>query len=261
MTVFKYHVFAIVLLLIISGKTFSQSEVFEDGEELYYEVNYSFINIGWIKFNAERELGKPDVYDCKAVMKSSEGLPFVTVNYEFHSVIEAKDGNVKPLKFTAYEFKDEKRSVLTYDYNYDSGFVDIKKIGFDGQQEVNKRIMTNTQFQDGLSIFYYARYAFDKSQTVNIPVIMYVDSAMMKIDFDTKATDVIMSGVKYDVSSVYLEGFAYFTAVFGLTGDFSGYFSNDAARIPLEAKLKVKIGNISVELKSWKRKNWTPPVY
>jgi hypothetical protein len=261
MTIIKYHVFAIVLLLVMSGKTFSQLEALEDGEELYYEVNYSFINIGWIKFNADRVMGKPNVFNCKAVMKSNDALPFVTVNYEFLSTMEIKDGTIRPLKFTAYEYKNDKRSVLTYDFNYDSAFVDITKIGYDGAQEINKRIKSSTRFQDGLSVFYYARYAFDKTQTVNVPVIMYVDTAQMKIDFDMKATDASISEIKYDVSSVYLEGFAYFTAVFGLTGDFSGYFSNDAARVPLKAKLQVKIGSISVELKSWKRGNWKAPQF
>lgn len=261
MTSIKYSVFAIVLLLILSGKTFSQLEVFEDGEELYYEVNYSFINIGWIKFNVERVLGKLNTFNCKAVMKSNDALPFVTVNYEFQSTLEAKDGVLKPIHFTAYEYKNDKKNSLTYEFNYDSGYVDIKKIGYNGSIEVEKRLWTRTLFQDGLSIFYYSRYGFTKTQSVYIPVLMHVDSAMMKIDFDTKNTDVRLSDINYDVSSVYLDGFSYFTAVFGLTGEFSGWFSNDDARIPLKANLEVKIGRVTVELKSWKRKNWKPAIF
>jgi hypothetical protein len=212
-------------------------EVFEDGEELYYEVNYSFINIGWVKFNTERQTGKSNVYNCKAVMKSNDAMPFVYVNYEFYSTVEVRDGNVVPLKFTAYEFnRDNKKSTLTYNFNYDSGFVYINKIGYEGQTEVDKRINSSTLF-------------------------MHIDSAMMKIDFNTAKTDVSIDNVDYDISSVYLEGYSYFTAVFGLTGDFSGWFSNDAARVPLKAKLKVKIGNVTLELKSWKRKSWKPPQF
>ena len=65
----------------------------------------------------------------------------------------------------------------------------------------------------------------------------------------------------YDISSNFVDGVSYFKAVFGLTGDFSGWFSNDAAHIPLKAKLEVEIGNVTLELKSWKRKNWSPPKY
>jgi len=261
MTSLKYWIFALVLLLSTGSKTFSQSEVFDDGEELYYEVQYTFLNIGWLKFNTDRVLGKSNVFNCKAVMKSNDGLPFVTVNYEFLSTIEVTGSTIRPLKFTAYEYKDDKKSTLTYNFNYDSAFIDIKKIGYDGQQEIDKRIKTSTLFQDGLSIFYLARYAFSKSQSVDVPVLMYVDTASMKINYNTDRTDVSVSDINYDISSVYLEGVSYFTAVFGLTGDFSGWFSNDEARIPLKAKLKVKIGNVTVELKSWKRKNWKPPGY
>lgn len=84
-------------------------EVFEDGEELYYEVNYSFINIGWAKFNTERVTGKSNYYITRAKLKSNDGLPLINVDYEFTSEIEVINGLVKPHKFTAYQFVDKKR--------------------------------------------------------------------------------------------------------------------------------------------------------
>jgi hypothetical protein len=90
---------------------------------------------------------------------------------------------------------------------------------------------------------------------------MHVDTALMMIKFSNQKTDVSISEIDYDIASVFIEGFSYFKAVFGLTGDFSGWFSNDAARIPLKAKLEVEIGNVTLELKSWKRKSWKPTQY
>ncbi len=244
----------------MSSKTFSQSEVFEDGEILAYDVSYSFINIGTVLFNTQKKAD--NFYLCKAVMKSNESLPFVYVNYEFYSEIEVSNGKIIPHKFTAYEFnKEGKQSVLTTNFNYDSDYVHIKKTGFTGDIEADKKIMSSTLFQDGLSIFYYARYNASYNGTQSVPVIMYVDTASMKINFNNSNTNVSIGAADYDISSVYLDGFAYFTAVFGLTGDFSGWFSNDHAKIPLKAKLKVKIGNVTLELKSWTRKSWTPPRY
>jgi len=49
--------------------------------------------------------------------------------------------------------------------------------------------------------------------------------------------------------------------VFGLTGGFSGQFSNDNARIPIIARMNVILGSIKVELKSWKREGWRPPKF
>lgn len=261
MSFIKYKVFFLVLLFSLSSKTFSQSAVFEDGEELYYDVYYSFISIGWVKFNTTKIRGSDDRYLCEAILKSNEGLPFVTVSYKFTSEIEIKDNNIRPVRFESQEFKDNKTSTLTYNFNYDSSFVDIRKIDYSGSEEYHKNMHLYTTYQDGLSIFYYARYNLFKNGTTLVPVLMNQDSTSMLINFSTAKKDVKISNISYDISSVFVDGTAYFIAVFGLTGDFTGWFSNDEARIPVKSKLKVKIGNITLELASWKRKNWAPPHY
>jgi len=265
----KITVLITVLLLVISSRTFSQSEVLFTGEELYYEVNYSFINIGWAKFTTEKVPDKENFFICKAKLKSNNSMPIVDIDYDFISEIELKDKNIITHRFTAYEYKDGNKSTLICDFNYDSAFVILKKTGYDNNIEIDKKIITSTWFQDGLSIFYYARdfvnfakrHQGEVNVNIDIPVLMHTDTSRMSIKVHTKKTDVSISEVDYDIASVYLEGISYFTAVFGLTGEFSGWFSDDVARIPLKAKLQVEIGSITLELKSWKHGSWQPPKF
>jgi hypothetical protein len=44
-----------------------------------------------------------------------------------------------------------------------------------------------------------------------------------------------------------------------LEKDFEGWFSDDDARIPIRAKMKVIIGKVDIQLVRWKRANWSPP--
>ena len=256
-----YKTIVLVLLLLVSNKTFSQLSVFEDGEELYYEVYYSFINIGWVKINTTKVLGKKDTYLSHAVLKSNDALPFVNVNYEFTSKMEVWDNQLRPLYFESKEFEDSKASVLTYNFNFDSGFVDMKKTGYNNESLFNKRYYMKTYFQDGLSIFYYARFNYFNRQTINVPVLFNQDSVNVTLNFNTDKTKSSISSVDYDISSLDLDGNTDYELVYGLTGHFEGWFSNDNSRIPLKAKFTVKIGNITLELKSWRRNNWTPPKY
>lgn len=258
---YKNIIFLLVLLSLTGSRTFSQTEVFYSGEELYYEVYYSFINIGWAKFTTEKVPGKVDQYTCRAVLKSNNSLPFIDVDFDFTSDIKILNGRIMPLKFTSHQHKDGKKSTEIYEFLYDSALVKIKRTGYDGNTEADKLIKTSTVFQDGLSIFYFARANTNKDMTEYVPVLMQMDTSMMKINFSTKKTGVEISEFDGEIASVYLEGVSYFTAVFGLTGEFSGWFSNDAARIPLKAKLQVEIGNITLELKSWKHGSWQPPKY
>jgi len=137
----------LVLLLLAGNKTFSQSAVFSDGEELIYDVYYSFINIGWAKFNTTRITGQKNLYRCEAVLKSNEALPFVTVDFYFLSEIEVMDNYIRPVKFTSKEYKDGKESVLNYNFKYDSSLVHIKKTGYEGSMEYEKTMPLNAVYQ------------------------------------------------------------------------------------------------------------------
>jgi hypothetical protein len=258
----KIVFFLIVLLLSLSNKTFSQSEVFQDGEELIYDVYYSFINIGWVKFNTLKESGKKDTYLCTAVMRSNEAMPFADVSFDFNSEIEIKDNNIRPLRFTSKEYKGGKTSELNYYFNYDSSVIHINKLGFDGKQEYEKTVYFSVPYQDGLSIFYYARYNIFRKKNENIPVLFNQDSTGIILNFNTLTTDMSIGEVDYDISTVELTGTTDYNLVFGLTGDFSGWFTSDKERVPVKAKLKVKIGNVTLELKGWRKSNnWKPPKY
>jgi hypothetical protein len=65
--------------------------------------------------------------------------------------------------------------------------------------------------------------------------------------------------VDYPVDVVHFDGNMDFVGIFGLTGGFEGWFSNDEARVPILAKMKVLIGSVTVELMKWTRPGWNPP--
>jgi hypothetical protein len=76
--------------------------------------------------------------------------------------------------------------------------------------------------------------------------------------FSAKAEDVSLSNFDDDIKSVKCSGMANFTGVFGLSGEFAGWYSNDEARIPLKSQMNVIIGNVTLELDSYKRTGWKP---
>ena len=89
-------------------------------------------------------------------------------------------------------------------------------------------------------------------------IIKYRQSSKA-INFDGKQEIVEIDAVKYPVRTKYLNGSADWTGAYGLSGKFEGWFSDDDAKIPIRAKMKVYVGSVNIELVSWKRTNWTPP--
>ncbi len=231
------------------------------GEELTYVVSYSFIKLGEIKIvvrNKRVENGQT-YYSAIGYIDSYSGVPFVdlhqiyasTLNSEYYSVFFR--GLVRDKDYTTY---------TDYIFNYKRSIIHIKK----GKLQPPELWTDSTtsapyEYQDGLSMLYYARMHSGENETVNIPCFVKEKKENTVINFYPHVTSVTIDAVNYPIACTHLDGNMNFISIFGLTGYFEGWFSADDAAVPIVAKMKVIIGNIRVELKSWKRDGWTPPRY
>jgi hypothetical protein len=244
------------------GGYFSASDKeLEVGEELTYIVSYSFIDIGELKFKVLEKINLNGgiLYKTIAYINSYSSVPFV----DLHQIYESKlsddyfseyfKGLVKYKDFTTY---------TEYNFDYKNAKLRVRKgelkppvVWTDSVTSAEK------EFQDGLSIFYFARMNTGQNKTVVLPCFVNEKKVKTTLNFHKKLTAVTCPAVKYDVACNYLEGETNFVSVYGLTGHFEGWFSNDKAAIPITANMKVIIGNISIKLKHFKRNGWKPPKY
>jgi hypothetical protein len=238
--------------------------VLDQGEDLKYTVYFGFIKLGEVKLKmtkVETSEGKKECF-ASATIKSYDGVPFVTLNNIFESEMEISKEQLYSRKFYASEFKDKDIAKTDYRFNYDSSKVKILK-------ETNNRIDRNEtisfnkgiRFQDGLSLFYSARMNSFANKNYNIPIFINESQSSVKYSFNINKDVVSISSVDYDISVIKIAGVADFTGIFGLTGEFVGWFSDDEYRVPIKAQLNVLIGSITLELSSYKKTNWKPPVF
>ncbi|MBS1517985.1 MAG: DUF3108 domain-containing protein [Bacteroidetes bacterium] len=238
---------------------YSQSEVLQTGEELNYTVNYGFIEIGEvrIKLTGKKQSGKDVVYSSVCSMKSYKGIPFVDLNSEFESDMLFDGKNIYTLRFKATETKDEGKTIIEYTFHYDSNFVHVFKENL-GNRELDKNISINqnVKFQDGLSLFFESRLNSFSSDNFMIPVFMNESETSVNYYFSSTKEKIYIPLFDKDMNSFRCNGVANFQGVFGLGGEFAGWFSDDDARVPLKSQLNVIIGSVTLELKSFKRTGW-----
>lgn len=257
----------ISLILLLTGlacNAYSQSKVLDQGEELKYIVYFGFIKLGEVKFKVSRVENDEGKKTCNAIayIKTYDGVPFVTLNNIFESEMEYVKEQLYSKKFFATEFKDKDISKTDYRFNYDSIKVKVLK-------ETNNRIDRNEtisfnkgiKFQDGLSLFYSARLNSFANKNYIVPIFINEGQSSVKYSFNINKDVVSVSSVDYDISVIKVAGVADFTGIFGLTGEFAGWFSDDEYRVPIKAQLNVLIGSITLELASYKKTNWKPPVF
>ena len=252
----------ILVAILFCGNLFAYDKILEVGEELNYKVYYGFIKLGEVKFKISSYDAASKKYTATAELKNYEALPLVKINYFFESTMFNKGDSVYSFRFYSSEFKDKDISHIDYTFDYDRGIIIAKNDkNFQNEEMKELKIDANKRYQDGLSLFYDARIHSLNNKNYIVPV--YINSQESSVNYSFNMNkDVVSSDLKsYDMSAIKIIGTAHFIGVFGLTGEFVGWLSDDDARVPLKAKFNVSIGSITLELTSYKKKNWSPPVY
>jgi hypothetical protein len=236
--------------------------MFQVGEELEYSVHYSIFNIGTIRFKVtdKEERNGRTVYHAYAFMDSNPSLSWlVDLHIRFYSEIDQD-------AFTYGWISDDSSSDgvkyrrIRFDYaNHEMYYEWGKKLASDVRQAIGEdTIAIDTVCEDGLSLFFYARAYLHQKKCDSIPTFIDTSKAVTTINFLDEASEIEIDAVDYPINVVRLDGRADFVGIFGLTGGFEGWFSNDSACVPIVARLKVILGSIRVELTKWKRGDWIP---
>lgn len=238
----------------------SENSVFVIGEELVYTVSYSFFDLGEVKLqivDTTTKMGKK-IFIAKAFIDSYSGIPFVSLHQVFYSEMTAEPYS---MHFTVHNTADPaKVEYLIYDFQYHRNKAFYEFGVKQQQQSVKKGSESVTTYQqDGLSLFYFARTHFRSAQKLKAPIFINEKTAQTEFNFMGNIVSQEIDAVTYPVETVEFDGNANFIGIFGLTGYFQGYFSNDAAAIPIVAKMKVLVGSIHIELTKWSRPGWVPP--
>ncbi len=251
--------------LLSADTSFTVDPLLQVGEELEYKVSYSFFSIGTIRIQLlEKSENKGrDVYKAKAIIDSNPSLSWlVDLHIRFYSDIDTD--------IFSHEWigDDSTKSGVSYRriiFSYDSSRVYFErgKKNMTGERLPSSvdTVQVSEKCQDGFSLFFLARKNVRQKKQMNIPTFIENKQVNTFINFTNSRTNVDIDAVKYSVEVVEFDGKADYVGVFGLTGGFRGWFSNDEARIPIIARMNVILGSIKVELVSWKRHEWMPPRY
>jgi len=244
------------------GSKFKKDNKFlVDGEDLTYVVRFGPIELGEVRVKIQNVIHEHghNYFLTIGYIDSYSGVPFV----DLHQIYESKfDTTYYPVFFRG-TIKGEEDTTYT-EYHFDKNNMKVRVLK--GMRSP-KEIWTDTTgkmesfYQDGLSLFYYARMKLGKNHSENIPCFVAEKKEKTVINFHNEPEGISIDAVDYDIDCIHLDGNTNFVSIFGLTGYFEGWFSNDQASVPIVAKMKVIIGNITLELKKWKRTGWNPPVY
>lgn len=234
------------------------SAILAQEEEMVYEVSYAFITLGTIRLKA-----RPDL-SADAWIDSREGLPFVDLHSRYHTQMDSMLYSRGAWSLDRQD--DGTWTGWLYEYDQDQRRVMVERTRhhdpasppFDRTRR-DTLALPRAHFVDGLSIAYLPRALVRASRGVEIATVLMGAAGETAFYLPAEKTTVDLDAVEYPVKALAVEGTTGAVGIYGMSGDFKGWFSDDAYAVPLCGKLNVLIGSVNVELVQWKKSNWTPP--
>lgn len=259
----KFGLIAAVLLLLIfsneSAYTAESRSVVYPGEVLTYEVSFLGIKLGKVIVETyEDEMYNGEiVHRSKVFMDSYDNIPYVSLHAVFESWID------KSLSFSHKfvanrKIEDDKWEYYLLNFNYDENNFHLQKWIKD-EKIFEKNLEFDKKCNDGSSLFFLARQYTRLGRTARIPTMIDKTINYTVINFRNEQKIIEIDAVDYPINTIYFDGTAEWEGIYGMSGNFEGWFSNDDARIPIQAKVNVYVGSVKIELIEWKRGGWMPP--
>ncbi|GMR25776.1 MAG: hypothetical protein BMS9Abin39_1106 [Ignavibacteria bacterium] len=241
-------------------KNISLDQRLHIGEEFTYIVKYAFIDLGELKISvyAKDTIDGKTIYKSIAYIDSYEGLPFVNLHQIYESWF---DSTLYPVYFQALIFNENDTAFTKYYFEKNKKIHVVKGKLNKTPVSLDTTVNLDNRYQDGLSLLFYSRFGLKGDASTSVVCYVNEDTSSASINYYARKEEVTIDAVDYGIETFRIDGEANFIGIFGLTGYFEGWFSNDEYHVPVLANLQVILGSVELQLMDWNNEIWQPPVY
>jgi hypothetical protein len=237
------------------------SPIFKVGEELQYAVRWKFIRLGTIIVRTVEDSTSTDTgrVRCVMIVESSPGLPVVSLQEHNESVMDIM--RIRSLSFAAVHLMNGHSQTIHHSFKPEDRVVTAELVEGEHEQVVKKTIPDVDWYVEGVSLFFYARHVARRGGVFEAPTLVNLSIARTTLRIDSMPEELSIEAWDPPIRAHRFTGRADWSgaSAAGVTGDFTGWTSDDEASVMLRAELDISLGSIDVELERWRRDGWRPP--
>jgi len=231
------------------------NQLWHTREHFVYSVKYSFFHLGNITLDVMPDTlydGKERRY-VRVTMKSNSGLPFIGNELDIFSSIIARNDT---MMYDLYYWKDDidkgvkKEVQYTLDYNKHKVYVYNKDKDNKGKRR-DTLSLSQPSFC-GMAFFFYPRLFAGTNHFIKVPV--YVSQKKSYITMKNIPKEEMIDSDAFPdghVMTYKSTGTAYFDGPLGFNGDYTAWYAAGPMRIPVQAYVRVWLGNVKIRLKKY----------
>jgi len=264
----KHLICILIFLTSLTFKSFAQTTSFTPtgyihDEELVYSISWSIFRLGTIIIKTEKRLAgnNPNVRKITMIVESNPFMPFVDIEEYNETIVNIVDGMSRRY-FGKHTIEGEEVEITCiYDDQKNCAYYNIKNVETT-KLEVRDTLVNISKYVDGPSLFNYTRLIADVGKTCHVPTMIDGKIYNTILDFCGPVEYIEIDAIEIPIRTLQYKGIADWEdgGAAGLSGNFTGWISDDNAAIVVKAEMEVFLGSIVVELEEWIRPGWIPPV-
>ena len=252
---------ALMLVLNIYGQSYySKSTNTQLEEKFVYGVSWAFFHLGTITITIERVIPNPELRKITLDIKTAPFLPFIDIDEQHIVMMRVHDG-MTMYYYAVVGSGDEKVETQCIYYEEDN-FSIYEARNFESGELISKDTLNYTEpYLIGTSLMYYTRLIADSGEVKILPTLLGGDFYKTILNFCGPVEYIEIDEFDEPIRTFKYEGSAEWDgkATAGLSGEFTGWLSDDSGSVVIRAELEIFLGSIDIELEEWHKPGWNPP--
>lgn len=234
-----------------SDRAPTENEILKWHETFTYEVRYSFFKLGEVKVEMMGDTlyeGQQARY-LRTIITSNSGIPFVGREENHYNTIFAQtDSLPHTLVYWTDNVDEEEFNDTRYTYDYKAGKVYMRE---DADRDT---LDIEEPASSGQLIFHIGRLFAGTKNDFTIPIYLNLEKGYILVNNTVKKEKRSYKAFEEPVETYYGEGEATIDGPFGFRGSFKSWYLADDLRVPLEAHVRVWLGNVRIKLIDYQKK-------
>lgn len=232
-------------LIVESDSAPEMDELLNWHEVFTYEVRYSFFRLGEVKVEVVSDTLYRDqeAWYIRTIITSNPGIPFVgREENHYNSIFTTTDSLPHELVYWTDDVDENEFENSRYEYDYVAGKVYAR----DGEERDTLDI--EEPASSGQLIFLISRLFAGTPNDFTIPVYLNLEKGYIEVTNTLKTEMREYKAFDKPVKTYYSEGESSIDGPFGFRGSFKSWYLADDLRVPMEAHLRVWLGNVRIKL-------------
>lgn len=231
----------------------TMEELFTVKETFSYEVKYGFFKLGWVYVTllSDTTYNGDTHKHMFTEMKSNSGIPFMGKELDqFHSLFYVNDDGLPVESLYWRDNVDENKfDDIRYVFDREAGIVHYKE-----EDDTRDTLDLEEPATSGHVIFYFSRLFAGTDEDFKLPVYVTKKAGYIFGENSTDIEERKYSAFDEPVQAYLMNGSTEnIEGPFGFSGNFRAWFLADDLRVPLEARVKVFLGNVIVRIIDYTR--------